>query len=128
MEKIRVDKWLWAIRLFKTRTSSSKACEAGKVQKDGEKLKASSKIQIGDELEVRVNHIRREIKVLKLIEKRVGAAIASECYEDNTPEEALQVKKIKSAFLLPNAYREKGTGRPTKRDRRNIDKFKDLDI
>ena len=127
MEKLRVDKYLWAIRLFKTRTASSKACEAGHVKQGNDKLKASSKIQEGDKLTVRVNHINREIEVVKLISKRVGAAIAKECYIDHTPPEALVVHKMKSAFLLPNAYRDKGTGRPTKKDRRDIDKFKDID-
>lgn len=126
MEKIRVDKYLWAIRLFKTRTASTKACEAGQVKQGSDKLKASSKIQAGDKLTVRINHINREIEIIKLIEKRVGAAIAQECYTDHTPPEALVVNKIKSAFLLPNAYREKGAGRPTKKDRRDIDNFKDF--
>ncbi|MCB0509904.1 MAG: RNA-binding S4 domain-containing protein [Bacteroidetes bacterium] len=127
MEKIRVDKWLWAIRLYKTRTASTTACEAGKVKKEEDKLKAASKISVGDKLLVRHNHINRILLVKKLIEKRVGAAIAQECYEDLTPPEELEIPKFKSAFLLPNAHREKGTGRPTKRDRRDIDKFTDLD-
>jgi len=120
MEKIRVDKWLWAIRIFKTRTASTKACEAGKVKKGEDKLKASSKISVGDKLVVRINHINRTLEVKKLIVKRVGAPIAQECYNDLTPPEDLIVPKIKSAFLLPNAYREKGTGRPTKKERRDI--------
>lgn len=126
MEKLRIDKYLWAIRLFKTRTASSKACEAGHVKQNDVKLKASSKIQVGDKLTVRVNHINREIEIIKLIDKRVGAVTAQECFIDHTPPEALVVHKMKSVFLLPNAYREKGTGRPTKKDRRDIDNFKDV--
>lgn len=126
MEKIRVDKWLWAIRIYKTRTASTKACESGHVKKDKDKLKASSKINVGDELIVRVNHIYRTLVVKKLIVKRVGAPIAQECYEDLTPPEDLISPKFKSAFLLPNAYREKGTGRPTKKDRRDIIDYTDL--
>lgn len=125
MEKIRVDKWLWSIRLYKTRTASTTACESGKVKKGEDKLKAASKISVGDELIVRHNHINRILVVKKLIEKRVGAAIAQECYEDLTPKEELEIPKFKSAFLLPNAYRERGAGRPTKRDRRDIEKFTD---
>lgn len=126
MEKLRIDKWLWAVRLFKTRTASTKACEAGRVKRGEDKLKASSKVVVGDELVVRINHINRVIQVEKLIEKRVGAPIAQTCYKDLTPPEDLIVPKIKSAFLLPNAYREKGAGRPTKKERRDIDKFSDF--
>ena len=126
MEKIRVDKWLWAIRIYKTRTAATKACEAGRIKKDDDKLKASSKISVGDKLIVRINHINRTLVVKKLIEKRVGAQIAQECYEDLTPPEDLIVPKFKSAFLLPNAYREKGTGRPTKKDRRDIIDYTDF--
>ena len=126
MDKLRVDKWLWAIRFFKTRTAATKACEAGRVKKGDDKLKASSKISVGDTLLARVNHINRTIVVKKLIEKRVGAPIAQECYDDLTPPEDLLIPKMKSAFLLPNAHREKGLGRPTKKDRRNIDKHQDF--
>ncbi len=126
MDKLRVDKWLWAIRFFKTRTAATKACEAGRVKKGDDKLKASSKISVGDTLLARVNHINRTIVVKKLIEKRVGAPIAQECYDDLTPPEDLLIPKMKSAFLLPTAQREKGLGRPTKKDRRNIDKHQDF--
>lgn len=125
MDKIRVDKWLWAIRIFKTRTSATKYCEAGKVKKEEEKLKASSKISAGDILKVRVNQITRTLKVLTIITKRVGAPIAQTCFEDLTPPEDLLIPSIKSAFLLPNAHRDKGLGRPTKKERRDIDKFSD---
>lgn len=126
MDKIRVDKWLWAIRLYKTRTAATKGCEAGRVKRDDEKLKASSKIKIGEVLRVRINHIYRTVKVQKIITKRVGASIAQTCYEDLTPPEDLIVPKMKSAFLLPNAHREKGSGRPTKKERRDIDKLSNL--
>jgi ribosome-associated heat shock protein Hsp15 len=126
MDKLRVDKWLWAIRFYKTRTAATKACEAGRVKKDADKLKASSKISVGETLICRINQIQRTIVVKKLIEKRVGAPIAQECYDDLTPPEDLLIPKLKSSFLLPNAHREKGLGRPTKKDRRDIDKFDDL--
>lgn len=123
--KIRVDKWLWSIRIFKSRTLATKNCEQGKVKIDDENVKASYKIAVGDVVVVRVNHQKKTLKVLKLIEKRVGAEIATTCYEDISPaEDKIDIKKMQSAFLLPNAYREKGQGRPTKRDRRNIEKFK----
>lgn len=126
MEKLRIDKWLWATRFFKTRTAATKACEAGRVKKDDDKLKASSKIAVGDTIVCRINHIQRTLVIKKLIEKRVGAPLAQECYDDLTPPEDLIVPKLKSAFLLPNAHREKGQGRPTKKDRREIDRFGDL--
>lgn len=127
MEKLRVDKWLWAIRFFKTRTAATKACEAGRVKKGEDKLKASSKIAVGDTLVARINQINRTVVVKKLIEKRVGAPIAQACYDDLTPPEELLIPKFKSAFLLPNAHREKGLGRPTKKDRREIEKHQDFD-
>lgn len=126
MDKLRVDKWLWAIRFYKTRTAATKACEAGKIKRDDDKLKASSKIAVGDTLICRINQIQRTIVIKKLIEKRVGAPIAQECYDDLTPPEDLLIPKLKSSFLLPNAHREKGLGRPTKKERRDIDRFGDL--
>lgn len=126
MEKLRIDKWLWAIRLFKTRTAASKACDAGRAKRGDDKLKASSKITIGDVLKVRINSITRTLKVRALISKRVGAPIAQTCYDDLTPPEDLLVPKMKSAFMLPNAHREKGSGRPTKKERRDIDKYADF--
>lgn len=126
MDKLRIDKWLWAVRLFKTRTASTNACEAGRVKRGEDKLKASSKVLVGDQLVVRINHINRVIQIENLIEKRVGAAIAQTCYKDLTPPEDLIVPKVKSAFLLPNAFREKGAGRPTKKERRDIEKFSDF--
>jgi ribosome-associated heat shock protein Hsp15 len=126
MDKLRVDKWLWAIRFYKTRTAATKACEAGRVKKEDDKLKASSKIAVGETLVCRINQIQRTIVVKKLIEKRVGALLAQECYDDLTPPEDLLIPKLKSGFILPNAHRDKGLGRPTKKDRRDIDKFGDI--
>lgn len=127
LQKIRIDKWLWAIRIFKTRTLSTKNCEQGKVKIDDSNVKASYKVQVGETVIVRVNSLKKTLKVLKLIEKRVGADVAVTCYEDISPEEdKIDLSISKSAFLLPNAYRQKGDGRPTKRDRRDIDKFKEL--
>ncbi|MGB1247385.1 MAG: RNA-binding S4 domain-containing protein [Chitinophagales bacterium] len=122
IQKLRIDKWLWAVRIFKTRTAASKACDAGKVKVKDDKVKASYKIAVGDMINVRVNYVNRIVKVEKIIEKRVGAAIAVECYEDLTPDE-LKPERLKSAFLQPTAYRERGQGRPTKKERRTIDKF-----
>lgn len=125
--KVRIDKWLWSIRIFKSRTLATKNCEQGKVKIDDETVKASYKIVVGQTVVVRVNHMKKTLKVLKLIEKRVGADIAATCYEDISPEEdKIDFTKVKSAFLVPNAYRQKGEGRPTKKDRRDIEKYNDL--
>jgi ribosome-associated heat shock protein Hsp15 len=123
LDKVRVDKWLWAVRIFKTRTAASKACDQGKVKKDGESLKASKQIIPGDLLEVRVNYRNRTFKVIRLLEKRVGAAIAEACYEDLSPPETKETR-YHSAFVH-HGQRERGSGRPTKKERREIDRFKD---
>ena len=124
LEKVRVDKWLWSVRIFKSRTIATDACKSGKVRMDGAPLKASQSIQRGDLLEVRKNGFLFQFKVVGLIQKRVGAPIAQTCYEDLTPEEELN--KYKDWFVGKAAAekREKGAGRPTKRERRDIDRFK----
>lgn len=128
LQKIRIDKWLWAIRIFKSRTLSTKSCEQGKVKVEDVNVKASYKLQVGEVVVVKVGQLKKTLKILQLIEKRVGADIAVTCYEDISPEEdKIDFSQNKSVFLLPDAYRQKGDGRPTKRDRRDIEKFKDLD-
>ncbi|MCB0547895.1 MAG: RNA-binding S4 domain-containing protein [Phaeodactylibacter sp.] len=123
-EKVRVDKWLWSVRIFKSRTIATDACKSGKVKLEGVPVKAAQQIQIGDVLEVRKNGFNFQFKVVELIQKRVGAPIAQTCYEDLTPEEELN--KYKAWFIGKAAaeQREKGAGRPTKRERRDIERFK----
>ncbi len=122
LKKVRIDKWLWSVRIFKSRTAATKACDDGKVKLEGDSLKASKQIEADISLVVRVNHKVRTIKVLKLIEKRVGAAIAETCYEDLTPPEELEPVH-RSAFIQVGK-RERGAGRPTKKERRQIDKYR----
>ncbi len=124
-EKVRVDKWLWSVRLFKSRTQATDACRSGKVRLDGEPLKSSYPLEVGQVLEVRKNGFNFRFKVLKLIEKRVGAPLAQQCYEDLTPQEELD--KYRNWFVGKAAAekREKGAGRPTKKERRIIERFKD---
>ena len=124
LEKVRVDKWLWSVRIFKSRTIATDACKSGKVKIDDTTVKASQTIQRGDILEVRKDGFLFQYKVVGLIEKRVGAPIAQTCYEDLTPEEELN--KYKAWFIGKAAaeQREKGAGRPTKRERRDIERFK----
>jgi len=122
--KVRVDKWLWAVRIFKTRTISTDNIRSGKVSVSGDVVKASYHVKIGDILKVRKNGFDFQYKVLELIEKRVNAQLASACYLDLTPAEELQ--KFESWYLAgkKGEFRDRGTGRPTKKERREIDIFK----
>ncbi len=121
---VRVDKWLWSVRIFKSRSISATACKSNHVHRDGKALKPSAGVEIGDRLEIKKNGYNYEIEVLKLIEKRVGAPIAVECYKDHTPAEELN--KFESWFVgkASAEKRERGAGRPTKKERREITDFK----
>ena len=123
-DKVRVDKWLWSVRIFKSRSMAAQACKKGKVKLEGVAVKASQQIDIGEELVVKKNGYNYRYKVLKLIEKRVGAPLAKLCYEDLTPEKEL--KKFDEWFVgeIPLERRERGAGRPTKKERRELDEFK----
>jgi len=125
MSKVRVDKWIWSVRIFKSRTMASNACKANKVRMGEAHLKPSSQVQVGDIISVRKNGFDFSFEVLQLISKRVGASIAVECYKDRTSPEELN--KYKSWFIGKSGSerREKGAGRPTKRERREIDDYKD---
>lgn len=123
-EKTRVDKWLWAIRFFKTRSLATDACTGGKVRVNGVNAKPSHLIRVADLVSCKKDHINYELKVVTIIEKRVGAPIAVTCYENLTPAEELN--KFESWFVgkARGEQREKGSGRPTKKERREIDDFK----
>lgn len=125
LDKVRIDKWLWSVRIYKSRTLATDACKSGKVKIDGAAVKPSYMVSKEDVIEVRKNGFNFRLRVIDLIQKRVGAPIAQQCYEDLTPEEELQ--KYDSWFVGKAAAekREKGAGRPTKRERREIDRFKD---
>ena len=117
----RIDKWLWAARIFKTRTIAAAACKKGQVSMDGTPLKASRMIKAGDVVSVRKPPITYSFRVLQPIERRVGAKLIPEILENITaPEqyELLEMSKI-SGFV----GRAKGTGRPTKKDRRSLEDF-----
>ncbi|MCO6489786.1 MAG: RNA-binding S4 domain-containing protein [Phaeodactylibacter sp.] len=124
LDKVRVDKWLWSVRIFKSRTIATDACKAGKVKVEGIPVKASQTIQRGDILEIRKNGFNFQYKVLDLIQKRVGAPIAQACYENLTPEEELNKYQDWFVGKAASEKREKGAGRPTKRERRDIERFK----
>ena len=119
----RIDKWLWAARIFKTRTIAAAACKKGQVSMGGTPLKASRMIKVGDVVNVRKAPITYSFRVLQPIERRVGAKLIPEVLENITaPDqyELLEMSKI-SGF----AGRAKGTGRPTKKERRSLDDFRE---
>lgn len=118
-EAVRVDKWLWAVRLFKTRTLATEACRAGHVTSNGENVKPAREVKIGETFSVRINPIVRTVKVLALLDKRVGPKLVADYMEDQTPaSEYLKQMQAREGALLK---RERGAGRPTKRDRREIE-------
>jgi len=122
-EKLRIDKYLWAIRAFKTRTLASDACKVGRVKLDGNNIKPSHEVKVGEIYQVAKGVERKVIKVTGLLENRVDAKTAIFFYEDITPVE--QTMAFKSMFQAPILKRDRGTGRPTKKDRREIDDLKD---
>jgi ribosome-associated heat shock protein Hsp15 len=122
-EKLRIDKYLWSIRAFKTRTLASDACKAGRVKLEGNNIKPSHEVKVGEVYTVSKGPDKRTLKVTGLLESRTDAKKAVMFYEDITPEE--ETHAFKSAFHAPLLTRDRGTGRPTKRDRREIDDLKD---
>lgn len=126
-EKVRIDKYLWSIRVYKSRSIATDACKEGKVKMKGENVKPSAMIMVGDTVDVNKNGFKLTYKAIQLIEKRVSPVLAKECYEDLTPEDELN--KYKSWFVGKGGpeRRERGTGRPTKKDRREIEGYKDSD-
>jgi len=122
-EKLRIDKYLWAIRVFKTRTLAAEACKAGRVKLNNQNIKPSHEVKIGEIYQISKGNDRRVLKVTGLLEKRTDAKTAAPFYEDLTPVE--QTPAFKSMFHAPMLKRDSGTGRPTKRDRREIDDLKD---
>lgn len=116
MTSTRIDRWLWAVRLTRTRPDAAAACRGGQVRINGRPAKPSTLVSPGDEVRARVGDITRIVHVAKIIEKRVGAADAVSCYLDRTPPPP--------PVATPVAVRDRGAGRPTKRDRRMLDKWR----
>ena len=121
-EKLRLDKYLWAIRLFKTRSLATAACDGGKVKFAGSQAKASKNVSIGDEYEVKTEAKRWRIKVTGLLAKRAAHAAAITYYIDITPEEEVQRLQFQAASFH-TGKRPSKIGRPTKKERRNLDDF-----
>ncbi|HVV25088.1 MAG TPA: RNA-binding S4 domain-containing protein [Pseudonocardiaceae bacterium] len=115
MESVRVDRWLWAVRLTKTRPDAAEACRGGHVRVNDRPAKPATTVSPGDEVRARVGSTTRIVEVVRTIQKRVGAADAATCFIDRTPPPPPDI---------PVARRDRGAGRPTKRDRRVLDKFR----
>lgn len=116
---VRIDKYLWCIRAFKTRSDATDACKGGKVRVNGDDIKPSKDVKVGDVITVRKGAVSYTYKVLELIDKRQGPKLVSQYAENLTPEEELaKLKAPVETFFLK---RDRGTGRPTKKDRRQMD-------
>ncbi|MBS1754708.1 MAG: RNA-binding S4 domain-containing protein [Ferruginibacter sp.] len=122
MEKLRLDKYLWAIRLFKTRSQAADACDKGKVKFNGSIVKASKTVHIADEYEVKTEAKRWVIKVTALLYKRMQYSEAIKFYEDITPAEELNRIQFQAA-VFHTGKRLSKKGRPTKKDKRNLEDF-----
>ena len=121
VQSVRIDKWLWSVRLYKSRSVATDACASGKVQVNGQPVKASRSIKPGDIITAVAGEILRTVKVISPLEKRVGAKIVSQFLEDLTP--AAEYAKPKETNFQPYMFRPKGSGRPTKKERRSIEDF-----
>ncbi len=125
---LRIDKWLWAIRMFKTRSLATTACGSGRVKINGESVKPSKKIKLDEEVTISFGPDKKIVVAKKLIEKRVSYKLAVDCYEDKSPPPTPRDpnKLLDSAFFnFPVAQRERGAGRPTKKERRDIERLKE---
>lgn len=122
MDKLRLDKYLWAIRLFKTRTEATAACEKGKVKHKDVQVKAAKQVHVGDEYEVKTEAKRWRIKISGLLDKRVAYSEAIKYYIDITPAEEIERLQFQAASFH-TGKRQSKIGRPTKKQRRDIDQF-----
>ena len=116
MDSARVDQWLWAVRIFPTRTAATEACRGGHVRVNDSPVKPATPVRVGDRVTAQVHGRLRLLEVARVIDKRVGAPVAAECLVDSSPP-----PEPRDATPFP---RERGTGRPTKRDRRRLDRFR----
>lgn len=124
-EALRIDKYLWAVRLFKTRSLATEACKKGKVLMDGMPVKSSRTLKVGDEVELKDPPVTRRYKVLALSGKRMGAKLTPDFIKDITPAEELELLRLTRMAQAMN--RPRGLGRPTKKERRDLDQFFDAD-
>ncbi|MFI6206666.1 RNA-binding S4 domain-containing protein [Streptomyces sp. NPDC051041] len=120
-ENVRIDSWIWAVRLVKTRSIGATACRGGHVRVNGERVKPAHSVRIGDEVRLRHEGRERIVVVKRLIRKRVGAPVAAQCYVDNSPPPPPR------EAVAPIGIRDRGAGRPTKRDRRELERLRGLE-
>jgi ribosome-associated heat shock protein Hsp15 len=118
MDSARVDAWLWGVRAYKTRSLATAACRAGHVRLNGERVKAAQPVKVGDEVRVRANGFDRILEVRAIIVKRVGAEAAATAYTDRTPPPPPR----EAVAAIP--VRDRGAGRPTKRERRDMERLR----
>ncbi len=120
---VRIDKWLWAVRIFKTRSQATDACKKGHVTIGDLPVKASREIHEGEIIKVKKSPITKSFRVLALAKSRMGAKLIHDFVEDVTPAEELELLEMQKHMRW--SIRDKGTGRPTKKDRRELDEFFD---
>ncbi len=123
-EGVRIDKWLWAVRIFKTRSQATEACRKGHVSIGNLPVKPSRAVHVGEVVKVRKSPIVRSFKILELTGKRMSAKLTADFLEDVTPAEELEIQEMQKNMLW--ITRDRGTGRPTKKDRRELDDFFDI--
>lgn len=120
---VRIDKWLWAARLFKTRSLAADAIKGGKVKVDGNPVKPSREVKEGDVIQVQIEQLHKVVQVKTVIKNRVSAKQVPEVYNDLTPKE--EYERIEFMHAYKAEWRDRGAGRPTKKERRMIEKMKD---
>jgi len=120
--EIRIDKWLWCVRVFKSRTLAGEACNGGKIKINGERVKPSYHVKTGEVITVQQGYVKRSYRVLGFLDKRVSAALVKNFAEDITPQEELE--KAKTGRMVSYQSKFKSMGRPTKKDRRLINRIK----
>ena len=121
-DKVRIDKWLWAVRIFKTRSMAAEACKKGKVTINGVTIKPSREVKVNEQIDIRVPPITRSYLVTAISGKRMGAKLAVDFVKDVTAQDQLDLLVATKVYGFE--ARQRGTGRPTKQDRRLIDKLK----
>jgi len=124
--EVRADTYLWAIRMYKSRTLASEAIKGGKVKLGDQNLKPSHNVKVGERYTLSIGHVKKIIEVTALTETRRSFEIALQHYADHSPEPEKRDEVLPSAFFRVNIKRERGTGRPTKKDRRDMNDFGSL--
>ncbi len=122
LEEVRIDKWLWAVRIFKTRSRAADACKKGRVMIEGDTVKPARNIRVGDIIQIKKAPITFSFEVLELAEKRMGAKLVDGFMKNVTPPEEYEILELNR--ISGYVERQRGTGRPTKKERRDLDQFK----